>query len=299
MLSSLRNIGLLILMVIILPMLVFSVFEIGNLRQNEKVIQDIYRNQLDAILYSINQWSDDYMSNLASRIESISNYYQGDTGEELARLINETPSVSCLIQFDSTIRYLSSVPGSCRDSLSLSEMTTRFVSSDSTLKRLRTYMRGGYRKIETIGNKSSHMQWIVFLTKIRDQDVINALVIDPELFISQLLDPKLQEIAKGKFHIVAFREGEDNPFYISNKQSISGKITIKKPFWLLRGYEMGIELKEFTLADLARERTKEEPASDRINGLHTIIGCMAYFQEYQKNGGALPAKERLCFECFS
>ena len=57
--SSLRKIGLLILLIIILPVLIFSVFEIGNLRQNEKVIQDIYRNQLDAILYSINQWSDD------------------------------------------------------------------------------------------------------------------------------------------------------------------------------------------------------------------------------------------------
>jgi len=65
---SLRKIGLLIMGIIVLPVLIFSVFEIGNLRQNEKVIQNIYKNQLDAILYSINQYSDDIVSNLASRI---------------------------------------------------------------------------------------------------------------------------------------------------------------------------------------------------------------------------------------
>ena len=77
--SSLRKIGLLIIGIIVLPVLIFSVFEIGNLRQNEKVIQNIYKNQLDAILYSINQYSDDIMSNLASRIENSLNNYKTDT----------------------------------------------------------------------------------------------------------------------------------------------------------------------------------------------------------------------------
>ena len=98
--SSMRKIGLLILMSIILPVLFFSVFEIGNLRQNEKVIQDIYRNQLDAILFSINQYSDDMISNLASRIENSINNYKQKAKNELNRIIMEMPSVIGLIQFD-------------------------------------------------------------------------------------------------------------------------------------------------------------------------------------------------------
>jgi two-component system phosphate regulon sensor histidine kinase PhoR len=256
MLSSLRKIGLLILVVIILPVLIFSAFEIGNLRQNEKVIQDIYRNQLDAILFSINQYSDDMVSNLASRIENSSNNYKPDNGLELDRLINEIPSVKCLIQFDNKCSFQSSVPSSYRDSTFLSEMITGLKSNDTTLRRLQTYMKGGYRKIETIGNTNSNMQWIVFLTLIKDQEVINVLVIDPKKFISMVLDPKIQEIAKGKFHIVAYRAGEDLPFYSSNKQYNIGRINDKKPFWLLKDYLMGIELKNLTIADLARERIK-------------------------------------------
>ncbi len=110
MLSALRKIGLLILMVIILPVLIFSVYEIGNLRHNERVIQDIYRNQLDAILFSINQYSDDIISNLASRIENSMNKDQPDAETELNRLVHEIPSVEGLILFDINHNYLSSVP---------------------------------------------------------------------------------------------------------------------------------------------------------------------------------------------
>jgi two-component system phosphate regulon sensor histidine kinase PhoR len=280
--SSLRKIGLLILAIIILPVLFFSVFEIGNLRQNEKVIQDIYRNQLDAILFSINQYSDDMMSNLASRIENSLNNYKPDKETELARLINETPSVIGLLQFNTAIKYLSSVPTSYRDSLSISEITTRLSSIDNTLKRLQTYMRGGYRKIETIGNSNSNMQWIVFFTHSKDLDIINVLVIDPEKFISQVLDPKIQEIAKGKFYIVAYRAGENIPFYTSNKQHYSGRINDKKPFWLLKNYLMGIELKDITIADLARERIRKNLLLIGLMDIILLAGAWLIFRNFKK-----------------
>jgi len=253
--SSLRKIGLLILLIVILPVLILSMFEIGNLRQNEKVIQDIYRNQLEAILFSINQYSDDVMSNLASRIENNSNNYKTDAGTELARLINEFPSVTCLIQFDSSIGYLSSVPGTCNNSAYIPEMINR-LGSEKTLQRLQTYMRGGYRKIETIGNAGTDAQWIVFLTLVKEKEIVNVLVLDPIKFISQVLDPKIQEIARGKFHIVAYPTGNELPVYTSDKAYTPKNIKDRKPFWLLNNYQMGIELIGSTIADLSRERMK-------------------------------------------
>jgi two-component system, OmpR family, phosphate regulon sensor histidine kinase PhoR len=254
--SSMRKIGLLILAVIILPVLVFSVFEIGNLRQNEKVIQDIYKNQLDAILYSVNQYSDDIISNLSSRIENSSNNYKPDTVPELNRILNEFPAVASLIQFDNDLVFLSSVPYSYRDSTIVSEITTRLGSNGKTLQQLQKFIREGYRKIETIGKAGRDMQLIVFYTLEKDQYLINILVIDPGKFISQMLDPKIQEIAKDKFYIVAYRAGEELPFYMSDKQYNPQKIDNKEPFWLLKDYLMGIEMKNLTIADLARERTK-------------------------------------------
>jgi two-component system phosphate regulon sensor histidine kinase PhoR len=280
--SSLRKIALLILAVIVLPVLVFSVFEIGNLRQNEKVIQNIYRNQLDAILFSVNQYSDDIVSNLSSRIENSLNNIKPDTVPELNRLINEFPAAVSLMQFDNNLEYLSSVPYSYRDSTLLSEIITRLGSNGKTLQQLQTYMRGGYRKIETIGKTDRDMQLIVFYTLVKDQYLINVLVIDPGKFISQVLDPKIQEIAKDKFYIVAYRAGEDLPFYTSNKQYNPGKIDDKEPFWLLKDYLMGIEMKDLTIADLARERTKRNLILIVLMDTVLLLGTWLIFRNVKR-----------------
>jgi two-component system, OmpR family, phosphate regulon sensor histidine kinase PhoR len=263
--TPIRNIGLLILLVIVLPVVIFSVFEIGNMRQNERVIQDIYRNQLDALLFSINQYSDDMMGNFASRIEIGANSNETIASPELEKLISEIPSANSLMMFDGNFEFLSSVPFSYRDSALLSKIQKELYKNEPTLRRLQTYMRSGYRKIETFGETSRDMQWIVFLTHIRDREVINVLNINPELFISRLLDPKIQEITRGKFYITAYYAGDDVPFYASNKQHPDLRTLEKRPFWLLKDYVMGIELEGITIADLARER---------INRNLILIGLM-------------------------
>jgi two-component system phosphate regulon sensor histidine kinase PhoR len=279
---SIRKIGLLILMVIVLPVMIFSVFEIGNLRQNEKVIQDIYRNQLDAILFSINQYSDDIISNLASRMENSLNKYKPGDDPELSKLVTEIPSLKSLILFDKNLGYVSSVPGSSKDSVALAEVTAGLKSQEKMLLRLQTYLEGGYRKIGMINNLSRGGQWIVFITQTEKQFFINVLIIDPEEFISQVLDPKIQEIAKGKFQINAYREGEDQPFYASNKQISSGKISELKPFWLLKGYRMGIELKDITIADLARDRSRRNLILVGLMDIILLFGAWLIFRNITK-----------------
>jgi two-component system phosphate regulon sensor histidine kinase PhoR len=280
--NSIRKIGLLIVLVIILPVMIFSVFEIGNLRQNEKVIQDIYRNQLDAILFSINQYSDDIISNLASRIENSLNKYKPDDDPEITKLIAEIPSLKSVILFDKNFEYLSSVPNSYKDSTILADVIAGLKSNEETLRRLQTYLRGGYRKIERIDNPGRKGQWIVFITQTKEQSFINVLVIDPEKFISQVLDPKIQEIAKDKFQINAYREGEDLPFYTSNKQYKSGKISELKPFWLLKGYRMGIELKDITIAELARDRSRRNLILIGLMDIILLFGALLIFRNISK-----------------
>lgn len=277
---SLRKVSLLILLIIVLPVMIFSVFEIGNLRQNEKVIQNIYKNQLDAILFSINQYSDDIVSNLASRIENNLNNYKTDPGG-LNKIINEF-QVNSLIHFDKKLAFISSEPYSYRDSTSLSDIRAMIEKNYQVIEQLRTYLKGGYRKIISIGNTSQSLQCIVFLTLVKDEEVINVLIIDPVKFISKVLDPKIQEIAKGKFHIAAYHSGDDLPFYTSNKQYVPGKIDDREPFWLLKDYTMGIELKDATIADLTKDRIRRNLIMIGLVDLILLFGAGLIFRNVRK-----------------
>jgi two-component system, OmpR family, phosphate regulon sensor histidine kinase PhoR len=278
--SSLRKVSLLILLIIVLPVMIFSVFEIGNLRQNEKVIQNIYKNQLDAILFSINQYSDDIVSNLASRIENNLNNYKSDSAG-LNRIIKEF-QVSSLIHFDKKLGFISSEPYSYLDSTLVSDIKVMIENNYPVIEQLKTYLKGGYRKIISIGKTGKDMQCIVFLTLVKDEEVINVLVIDPVKFISKVLDPRIQEIAKGKFHIAAYHAGENLPFYTSSKQYIPGNIDDKEPFWLLKNYSMGIELKDATIADLTKDRIRRNLVMIGLVDIILLFGAALIFRNVRK-----------------
>jgi two-component system phosphate regulon sensor histidine kinase PhoR len=150
------------------------------------------------------------------------------------------------------------------------------------IEQLRTYLKEGYRKIISIGNTGKDLQCIVFLTLVKNEEVINVLVIDPVKFISKVLDPKIQEIAKGKFHIAAYHSGDDLPFYTSNKQYVAGNIDDKEPFWLLKNYTMGIELKDATIADLTKDRIRRNLIMIGLVDLILLFGAGLIFRNVRK-----------------
>jgi two-component system, OmpR family, phosphate regulon sensor histidine kinase PhoR len=69
--KSTRRIGLLLALVFLLPALFFSVYEISSLNKDEKMIQEIYEKQLEAILFSVNQYCDDVINTWISKREFV------------------------------------------------------------------------------------------------------------------------------------------------------------------------------------------------------------------------------------
>ncbi|MCA2005462.1 MAG: hypothetical protein LDL01_06645, partial [Ignavibacterium sp.] len=66
-----KKIGIILLLILILPIgfLVFN--EIGRLNETEKVLEETYSNQLQAILFSVNQFSDDIINSWANKVIEI------------------------------------------------------------------------------------------------------------------------------------------------------------------------------------------------------------------------------------
>src|SRR5258708_15080893 len=67
--KSTKRIALLLALVFLLPALFYSVYEISSLSKDEKMIQEIYNKQLEAILFSVNQYSDDILNSWISKVE--------------------------------------------------------------------------------------------------------------------------------------------------------------------------------------------------------------------------------------
>ena len=140
------------MVIFLLPSIFYSAYELSSLNKNEAIIEEIYNNQLDAILYSVNQYSDDVSSGWASYIDWILKE-PGDLSDhpeelykKLKPFINENIPVQFLLLVDSIngnqIAVVSKDDDETRAALS-AQIKEKLQMEQKLIKRLFTYQRGG------------------------------------------------------------------------------------------------------------------------------------------------------------
>ena len=235
--NSTRKIGLLLALVFLLPALFFSVYEISSLNKDEKMIQEIYSKQLEAILFSVNQYSDDILNSWISKIET---HIQGPTVKDsipvgIKELLTFNTSIISVFSYD-TIQGEPAHRIFClEDTVSnlLANVESSLLLNKDKIKQLIEYKKNGFRKMEAL-KLSGNRDILIFITEGSSKIHLAGLVIDPEIFISDLVGPRLQTIAKDQFVLSAFKKGVAVPVY----STFSGDTTrlvaeaLTKSFWL-------------------------------------------------------------------
>ena len=69
--NPIKKIALILVLIILFPVLFFSLYEINTLNESEKVIEQTYNNQLDAIFFSVNQFSEDIITSWRTKLNII------------------------------------------------------------------------------------------------------------------------------------------------------------------------------------------------------------------------------------
>lgn len=265
--SPLKKITLAFLLLAFLPA-GFLIYELMSWTKNERLIQDIYQNQLDAVLFSVNQYSDDIIASWANKI-NISLVRHGDAAPDTLPGL-DIGSIPLLYLSDgsATHRFLrlnaDSIPAD-----TLQQWARRFESGErGRLKKLQTYFEAGFRKIEPDSLVSDRYVPLIF---VLDDDVrlyrFAIIFLDLDKFISVSLGPKMQSVAGEKFIISAYRNRGNAMVYSTfNEHRDDGVAQVRadddfrKPFWLIPGYEIGIQMKEASLAQLVKERSQTSVA---------------------------------------
>jgi len=264
--NSTRRIGLLLALVFLLPALFFSVYEISSLNKDEEMIQEIYHKQLEAILFSVNQYSDDLLSSWIAKTEM--GLEQAMDNDSIA------PKIKDLLTFNSSLAAIfvrDTVEGKItQKSFALDDSVTQtlrmkvdsaFALEKDKVQQLVAYKKSGFQKVEVLPypwSKSDHLQCLIFITEDSGEHLrVVGLLVDPETFIRELVGPRLQVIAKNQFILSAFSKTATAPVYST---LTSDTITLKtealtKDFWLFPDYTLGIRTKGSSLQQLISERT--------------------------------------------
>lgn len=249
-----KKIGIILLLILILPIgfLVFN--EIGKLNETERVLEETYNNQLQAILFSVNQFSDDIINSWANKVVEIKedenllkDFITNSLAIEQIFFLNQNKSDEIKLVYDEKSELKI-------DTFKLAILKV-LSANQGVIDRLNEYQKAGYRKLEPLSEKNkSNVSIVIFSNQQNDkQSEVIGFVINPEVFVRKILLPRLQQIAQNQFKII-IRDSQNRFIISSDNKEFTGDVEFEKPMWLLPEYKVGIALIGETIQDLIRSR---------------------------------------------
>jgi two-component system, OmpR family, phosphate regulon sensor histidine kinase PhoR len=260
-----NRIAIILTVIFLIPVLFFSVYEITSLSKDEEMIQDIYSKQLEAILFSVNQYSDDALNSWISKIESSNenNPINSSFSPTLLGLLELNSSVHALFVVD-TIKGKPRVNVLSLDSL-VADSLHYFVEeaaqqSAPQIQQLIKYRKSGFQKAEAIKYKHNvvdSLKMIVFITE-EDNQVrqVAGIIINPETFIEDMVGPRLQIISKDQFILSVVNNKSGTVVYSTVPGDTISLTSLSKDLWIFPDYSLGIRTQGASLNEIVRERTK-------------------------------------------
>ncbi len=294
--KTVKRIVIILIILILLPAAFLTINEIISLDNNEEVIGRIYSNQLDAILYSVNQYSDDVVGSWASRLDLFIDEVQYLEEEKIPTAVdsfrNQFPSLYTIFIADSVgdknIELLGFDKKKNRNSIFQTKMDSlinHVLTANKTLvEKLFSYSQSGYRKLEPVklGTPQQRGYFLLFIKKtVSGTKRIVGMFIEPQQFTYRILSPKLQEIAQEEFIISVFNPEMKFQFN-SSKDFKVRNVQQERPLWIFPDYKIGISLVGQTIEDLVKQRALTNILLIGLLTLVLILGVWIVYRNIKK-----------------
>ena len=253
-----------LILLVMLPAIFFSVYEFATLSRSESLIADVYRQQLDVVLFSLNQYAWDIVNSWANTINdalSSRSAPHKDLVSLFISFLNENSGIRCLFVTDSLFTnsklFYPRVQVNTGDTISLKNVTTSLKRQANTIDRLIRLQASGYRKIDPvfIENKSNGSSLaLVFVYSGEGGNLkIVGIVIDAERFIRDVLGRKMNEVAGDNF-LLSVNGKETGRVVYATGEMLLGEARQTKDLWLFPDYSIGIRLRGQTIDEIVRTR---------------------------------------------
>jgi len=250
---NVKNIFLGLAILVLLPIILLINFQVTDISENEKLIQQAYYEQLDAILFSLNQYAQDVVKDWQTNISTpVHQTYTSQSKNRYNSILNKNRPIKCIFTITEDMQETF-----CSDPKEIPQFQQYIENLRSENKdlinSLKKYEKQGYYKNQAISfTDYDSFQSIIFLLP-RDGHIatIGGVIFDKEEFVKETLSPKFQEVIKDKF--VLFVENDSTTIFesdsVENKES-----SVTKALWVVPSYRMGILLKGKTIDELMGER---------------------------------------------
>jgi two-component system phosphate regulon sensor histidine kinase PhoR len=294
--ASLRLV-LMIILLVLLPVLFLSAYQIGTYSSSEQMMRDLYQRQLEVMLYSLNQYAWDVSAHWASSLRMFLN----DTGLKpesgMRTFLDRTTTVESVVMADSGGEHLVLVTRNA-DGIAVhairESLMVRFRSESSRLEQLLRYRSLDYRKLEpfvlgTSGNGDSRIALIFANDSGGILPQYAGLIFKEDEFITRTLAGRLTEAAGQEFVLAVFRKGQDSALVTSGSMR-NEAVMQRRDLWLFPDHEIVIASRGATLDEIVRTRLVRNVALVGVLNILLLTGVILIYRNVRAQSELARAK---------
>lgn len=244
---------------VVLPLIAYLIFQLTSIRKSEKIISGVYEEQLKSVLFSVNQYANDYMSRFMDKIESSSDSTFKELNENSLKFESigyQYVSIYRIQAFDFERQNVPIFSFSGRQQDFPHEEIHDFHSSQAeVISQLISYTNKGYRKIEPAGTvelAGQSYQSILTVLSINNDQYLFTGLINPLKFVEEVLSPKMQQIANQQ--LILFLQEESNPDILFATDEVSNTLSVTSSVWIFPSYLLGVSPMTVTVKELIDEQ---------------------------------------------
>lgn len=279
------RLAIVLLLLVLVPALMFTVYELASLSTTEQLLDEIYTRQLDAILFSVNQHAWDVVNSWAN---TVAQHAESSPDSVLRLLDTQDSAITALFHADSLGRILHlsrKADRSVIQPVDTADLAATLSRQSEYFQRLTRYVKSGYRKLEPINAENS--RWnkqhiIVAFALPEQQEALTAgFVIHADAFIRIVIAPKLLDVAGNEF-VLGVLSKENIQLIASTSPITAAELKQQRALWLFPDHTLGIRLKGTTVADIVRQRTRQNTILIIILNLVLLAGVWFVYRTVRR-----------------
>lgn len=261
---NVRVLSLLVLLIII-PFLIYAFLQLSSLKDDEQMADEIYEKQMDAILFSLNQYADDMMEQWVNDLEDEENPVFANA--EALLLGNESVQMIVLHEVADKTNTFYFNEYVVADSVEEELVSAWYTNHDSLLSQLEDYLAAGFQKIQSaedwqpLSGLRPSQAATSFMLYDRDSVLYNCLVIlEASYWAEQILASRMVELARDNFNLAVMETtmttAEPTILYSTFEWRQQADY-FERPLWILPNTTLAIRPQGETYSELIRNRNRQ------------------------------------------
>lgn len=241
------QISVVLLLIAALPIAYIFIRQASELTENEAMVQNVYEQQLETILFTINQNSENILYSWINRIDLPVEQHSLVMEQIVDGLLQNNKSLVHIAFFDIETGQQTALYG---DSVHVKVDRP----NKALIRKLASFIDQNYQRIE--GVKHDNYISLYFVLRLSDNKCMGAFKIHSDTFVEQNLGPSIQQISQNRFHISVV----DTSAVLNAASSADvverDQTTHYSSMWYLPGYRAQIALQNASIKELVKSRSQ-------------------------------------------